>query len=105
MGLRVFHDRAVHAHGTFLELPGSLAIAGRDARRREQGRDAQALCAAFVEKHQQHAGQRPSRECLTRFLCGVPTPLFTKLKARQLAGFAALEEYPYAEVRGWLGAM
>jgi len=28
--------------------------------------------------------------------------LFTKLKARQLAGFATLEDYPYAEVREWL---
>jgi len=68
------------------------------------GRDAQALCAAFVEKHRQHAGLAPSQECLTRFLCGVTTPLFTRLKARQLAGFAALEDYPYAEVRDWLGA-
>tara|TARA_Y100001951_G_scaffold70773_2_gene57716 strand:- start:25211 stop:27142 length:1932 start_codon:yes stop_codon:yes gene_type:complete len=67
-----------------------------------QGRDAQALCAAFVEKHVQHAGQVPSRECLTRFLCGISTPLFTRLKARQLAGFAALEDYPYAQVREWL---
>ncbi|MFI8978508.1 ATP-dependent DNA helicase RecQ [Pseudomonas sp. BMW13] len=67
-----------------------------------QGRDAQALCAAFVEKHAQHAGQVPSRECLTRFLCGISTPLFTRLKARQLAGFAALEDYPYAQVRDWL---
>ncbi|TNF08324.1 MAG: RecQ family ATP-dependent DNA helicase [Pseudomonadales bacterium] len=67
-----------------------------------QGRDAQALCAAFVEKHVQHAGQVPSRECLTRFLCGISTPLFTRLKARQLAGFAALEDYPYAQVRDWL---
>ncbi|ERI52642.1 ATP-dependent DNA helicase RecQ [Pseudomonas sp. EGD-AK9] len=66
------------------------------------GRDAQALCAAFSETHLQHAGQMPSRECLTRFLCGVTTPLLTKLKARQLAGFAALEDYPYAEVRDWL---
>ncbi|MFI8606765.1 ATP-dependent DNA helicase RecQ [Pseudomonas sp. NPDC077649] len=68
------------------------------------GRDAQALCAAFSETHLQHAGQMPSRECLTRFLCGVTTPLFTKLKARQLAGFAALEDYPYGEVRDWLAA-
>ncbi|QFT20325.1 ATP-dependent DNA helicase RecQ [Pseudomonas sp. THAF187a] len=67
-----------------------------------QGRDAQALCAAFVEKHVQHAGQVPSRECLTRFLCGISTPLFTRLKARQLAGFAALEDYSYAQVRDWL---
>ena len=28
-------------------------------------------------------------------------PLFTALKARQLGGFAALEAYPYAEVREW----
>jgi len=69
------------------------------------GRDGAALCAAFIEKHQQHAGYRPSHECLTRFLCGVTTPLFTKLKARQLAGFAALEDYPYAEVREWLTAL
>ncbi|MFI8578941.1 ATP-dependent DNA helicase RecQ [Ectopseudomonas khazarica] len=67
-----------------------------------QGRDAQALCAAFVEMHVQHAGQVPSRGCLTRFLCGISTPLFTRLKARQLAGFAALEDYPYAQVRDWL---
>ncbi|MGQ7960525.1 RecQ family ATP-dependent DNA helicase [Pseudomonas sp. SP16.1] len=69
------------------------------------GRDAQALCAAFVEKHLQYAGQAPSRECLTRFLCGIATPLLSKLKARQLAGFAALEDYPYAGVRDWLGTM
>jgi ATP-dependent DNA helicase RecQ len=68
------------------------------------GRDAQALCAAFVEKHRQYAGCEPSHECLTRFLCGVSAPLFTRIKARQLAGFAALEDYPYAEVRAWLEA-
>jgi ATP-dependent DNA helicase RecQ len=68
------------------------------------GRDAQALCAAFFEKHRQYAGCEPSHECLTRFLCGVSAPLFTRLKARQLAGFAALEDYPYAEVRAWLEA-
>ncbi len=44
----------------------------------------------------------PSAECLTRFLCGISVPLFAKLKARQLAGFASLEAYPYAEVRARL---
>ncbi|MNO09541.1 hypothetical protein D3C81_2327810 [compost metagenome] len=43
----------------------------------------------------------PSAERLTRFLCGISVPLFTKLKARAIHGFAALENYPYAEVRGW----
>ncbi|MBU1329941.1 MAG: RecQ family ATP-dependent DNA helicase [Gammaproteobacteria bacterium] len=66
-------------------------------------RDPEALCAALVERHMQHNGQAPSRESLTRFLCGVGTPLLTKLKARQLAGFAVLEDYPYADVRAWLG--
>ena len=44
----------------------------------------------------------PSAECLTRFLCGISVPVFTKLKARQLPGFASLEAYPYAEVRARL---
>jgi ATP-dependent DNA helicase RecQ len=66
--------------------------------------DMQALCDGFVRKHQELKGVEPSAECLTRFLCGISVPLFTKLKARQLSGFAALENYPYAEVRSWLQA-
>jgi ATP-dependent DNA helicase RecQ len=66
-------------------------------------RDPQALCAALVERHLQHNGQAPSVVCMTRFLCGVTTPLLTKLKARQLPGFAVLEDYSYADVRAWLG--
>ena len=66
-------------------------------------RDVHGLCADFVQKYQALQGREPSVECLTRFLCGISVPLFTKLKARQLGGFAALEEYPYAQVRTWLG--
>jgi ATP-dependent DNA helicase RecQ len=55
-----------------------------------------------MRKYQELKGGEPSAECLTRFLCGISVPLFTKLKARQLSGFAALEDYPYAEVRSWL---
>ena len=66
--------------------------------------DARGLCDSFVRKHQELKGREPSAECLTRFLCGISVPLFTKLKARQLGGFAALEDYPYAEVRDWLKA-
>ncbi|TIH10256.1 RecQ family ATP-dependent DNA helicase [Pseudomonas leptonychotis] len=65
-------------------------------------KDAQSLCSGFVQKYQALKGGEPSAECLTRFLCGIRVPLFTKLKARQLGGFAALEDYPYAEVREWL---
>ena len=93
---RCGHCSVCQGHVTTLPQPPELPPLS--------GRDAQALGAAFVEKHRQYAGHEPSHECLTRFLCGVTTPLFTKLKARQLAGFAALEEYPYAEVRDWLTA-
>ncbi len=60
-----------------------------------------ALCGDFIHKHEQHTGHAPTAERLTRFLCGISVPLFTKLKARTISGYAALEEYPYAEVRGW----
>jgi ATP-dependent DNA helicase RecQ len=64
------------------------------------------LCDEFVHKHQDYSGSAPSAECLTRFLCGISVPLFTKLKARGIRGFAALENYPYAQVREWAqGAM
>ena len=59
------------------------------------------LCGEFIHRHEQHTGRIPSVERLTRFLCGISVPLFTKLKARAIPGFAALEEHPYAEVREW----
>ncbi|QYY82323.1 RecQ family ATP-dependent DNA helicase [Pseudomonas germanica] len=60
-----------------------------------------ALCGDFIHRHEQQTGVIPTAERLTRFLCGISVPLFTKLKARTITGFAALEEYPYAEVRSW----
>ncbi|USV59234.1 RecQ family ATP-dependent DNA helicase [Aeromonas encheleia] len=35
---------------------------------------------------------------LTRFLCGIATPLTTKAKAKSLAGFGRLTTHPFAEV-------
>ena len=68
-------------------------------------RDREQLCGAFIGKYQSARGdQLPGTECLTRFLCGISTPLFTRLRARQISGFAALEDYPYAAVRAWLSA-
>jgi len=65
--------------------------------------DRQALCGAFISKYQSARGaELPSNECLARFLCGISVPLFTRLKARQINGFAALEDYPYGEIRAWL---
>ena len=62
------------------------------------------LCGDFIHRHHQHTGQLPGAERLTRFLGGISVPLFTKLKARGIPGFAALEDYPYAEVREWAEA-
>ena len=39
---------------------------------------------------------------LTRFFCGLPTPLFTRLKVRHLQGFAHLEKYRFAQAQEWL---
>ncbi len=61
-----------------------------------------ALGSALSQRHVQFNGQAPSAECMTRFLCGISVPLLSKLKARSLSGFAALENYPYAEVRNWV---
>lgn len=67
--------------------------------------DRDQLCGAFISKYQgARGGELPSNECLARFLCGISVPLFTRLKARQISGFAALEDYPYSEIRAWLGA-
>ena len=58
------------------------------------------LCSDFtVRLAKAGEGHPPTPDLLTRFLCGISTPLFTPMKARKLAAFAALEGYPYAEVR------
>ncbi|MCQ4295890.1 RecQ family ATP-dependent DNA helicase [Pseudomonas stutzeri] len=63
------------------------------------GIDLEARCADFSQRYRQLKGDAPSGECLTRFLCGISVPVFTKLKARQIPGFASLEAYPYAAIR------
>ncbi|MGC3874316.1 RecQ family ATP-dependent DNA helicase [Halomonas sp. GXIMD04776] len=62
-----------------------------------------ALCDEFIARHRaQCEGQPPGAERLTRFLCGLSMPIFTRLKARSLRDFGRLEVYPYAEVRRWV---
>ncbi|MGF1696893.1 RecQ family ATP-dependent DNA helicase [Vibrio lamellibrachiae] len=39
-----------------------------------------------------------SEEALTRMLCGITTPLSTKLKAKKMAGFGKLEQLPFGQV-------
>jgi len=47
-------------------------------------------------------GEQVSAVLLARFLCGLPTPIFTRLRARSLTGFAQLERYRFAEVKEWV---
>ncbi|MGY2232975.1 RecQ family ATP-dependent DNA helicase [Pseudomonas tolaasii] len=62
------------------------------------------LCGDFIHRHHETTGDLPGAERLTRFLGGISVPLFTRLKARGIPGFAALEDYPYADVRDWADA-
>lgn len=39
---------------------------------------------------------------LSRFLCGLTTPIFTKLKMRQTYGFGKFEQYRFKEVLNWV---
>jgi ATP-dependent DNA helicase RecQ len=83
-------------HGDIARLPEPPVLASL------AGYDADELCGEFRRRYQDYTGDAPSAECLTRFLCGISVPLFTKLKARQIKGFAEFEAYPYAQVREWL---
>jgi len=58
------------------------------------------LCRAV-----QAASDEPlSHDMLTRFLCGISNPLFTRIKARSLPCFGRLEQYRYQDVKSWLAS-
>ncbi|OHV08487.1 recombinase RecQ [Kushneria phosphatilytica] len=56
----------------------------------------------FIERHREQLATGPGAIRITRFLCGLSMPIFTPLKARQLTGFARLEQYPYSDVYRWV---
>ncbi|WP_122572861.1 RecQ family ATP-dependent DNA helicase [Pseudomonas viridiflava] len=91
---RCGHCSVCHGQVAYLPEPPALQPL--------EDRDFQHLCGDFIRKHHDYNGQLPSAECLTRFMCGISVPLFTKLKARATPGFAELEDYPYAQVRTWV---
>ena len=81
-------------HGQVAHLPEAATLI------KLAGQNFQALCGDLLA---QTPARRPvSAETVTRFLCGVTAPRLTRLKARSLPGFAALENYPYATVRHWV---
>ncbi|AZF29782.1 ATP-dependent DNA helicase RecS (RecQ family) [Pseudomonas sp. R4-35-07] len=93
---RCGHCSVCHGHVAHLPPPPSLPPL--------VDKNFMGLCGDFIHRHHEHTGQLPGAERLTRFLGGISVPLFTKLKARGIPGFAALEDYPYAEVREWAEA-
>ena len=93
---RCGHCSVCHGHVAHLPAPPSLPPL--------VDKNFMGLCGDFIHRHHEHTGQLPGAERLTRFLGGISVPLFTKLKARGIPGFAALEDYPYADVREWAEA-
>jgi ATP-dependent DNA helicase RecQ len=50
----------------------------------------------------QAVGEQFSEINLTKFLCGIYTPVFSKLKIKKLPYFGILESYPFLEVKNWI---
>ena len=50
----------------------------------------------------QAVGEQFSELNLAKFLCGIYTPVFSKLKIKQLPYFGTLESYPFLEVKNWI---
>ena len=47
-------------------------------------------------------GEQFSEVNLTKFLCGIYTPVFSKLKIKKLPHFGILENYPFMDVKNWI---
>jgi ATP-dependent DNA helicase RecQ len=47
-------------------------------------------------------GEQFSEVNLTKFLCGIYTPVFSKLKIKKLPHFGILESYPFMDVKNWI---
>jgi ATP-dependent DNA helicase RecQ len=56
----------------------------------------------LTEDFRQAVGEQNSELNLTKFLCGIYTPVFSKLKIKQLPNFGILENYPFLEVKNWI---
>ncbi|MGD8258289.1 MAG: hypothetical protein PVH56_12035, partial [Desulfobacterales bacterium] len=56
----------------------------------------------ITNEFSQAVGEQFSETNLTKFLCGIYTPVFSKLKIKKLPYFGILESYPFLEVRNWI---
>ncbi|GHB24622.1 RecQ family ATP-dependent DNA helicase [Salinicola rhizosphaerae] len=85
-------------HGLVAKLPPapSLPPLTEEAFRRDAG--------PLIARHREQFGHSPGARRVAHFLCGLPMPLFTPLKARQLKAFGQYEHYPYPDIRAWAEA-
>ena len=56
------------------------------------------LSTEILSKLKEHT----SITLLSRFFCGLTTPIFTKLRVRKVNGFAKFENYRFSEVKAWV---
>ncbi|MEJ2170407.1 MAG: C-terminal helicase domain-containing protein, partial [Desulfobacterales bacterium] len=56
----------------------------------------------LTDEFMEAAGKQFSEVSLTKFLCGIYTPVFSKLKIKKLRQFGILEDYPFLEVKNWI---
>ena len=56
----------------------------------------------ITEEFIQAVGEQFSEVNLTKFLCGIYTPVFSKLKIKKLPNFSTLKSYPFLEVKNWI---
>lgn len=47
-------------------------------------------------------GEQFTEVNLTKFLCGIYTPVFSKLKIKKRPYFGILEKHPFLEVKTWI---
>jgi ATP-dependent DNA helicase RecQ len=56
----------------------------------------------ITAEFRQAVGDQFSERNLTKFLCGIYTPVFSKLKIKHLPNFGIFENYPFLEVKKWI---
>ncbi len=60
------------------------------------------LYKEITDEFIQAVGEQFSEVNLTKFLCGIYTPVFSKLKIKKLPHFGILENYPFMDVKNWI---
>ncbi|AGH82299.1 23S rRNA Gm2251-methyltransferase [Psychromonas sp. CNPT3] len=57
---------------------------------------------SLTQEIQEKLGVHHSATLIARFLCGLSTPIFRRIKARKIFAFAKLEKYRFAQVKQWV---